>query len=137
MSTQEQLDRLSRLADFLDTLPPERFDFGTWASDADINQCGTTACALGWATTIPEFQALGLQLRPVEDPIIKCFVALESWVDDSNTFAASIAACGSVFGLTSKEAQYLFFPEYHLPFDASANQVAAHIRKFVASKAES
>ena len=48
-------DRLEVLARHLDGLPPENFNLGVW-------QCGTTACAVGHACTIPEFQADGLGL---------------------------------------------------------------------------
>ncbi|MGH7749129.1 MAG: hypothetical protein ACREQ5_30855, partial [Candidatus Dormibacteria bacterium] len=64
--------RLLRLADFLENdVPADRFDFAhwvgkDWAGAPDLS-CGTSACALGWATTIPEFQALGLKLSGPKD----------------------------------------------------------------------
>jgi hypothetical protein len=69
-------ERLLKLATFLDTVPAEKFDLKDWrrsggeveegnlSSDVTDEQllgdCGTTACAFGWACTMPEFQALGL-----------------------------------------------------------------------------
>lgn len=57
-------ERLLILADFLDTVPEDRFDMRRWA-DAGFSdgKCGTRACALGWACTILEFQQLGLYLE--------------------------------------------------------------------------
>lgn len=63
---REGLRRLLVLADFLETVPASRFHMDVWVGDdwkgaADLS-CGTAACAMGWATTIPEFQQLGLRL---------------------------------------------------------------------------
>lgn len=70
--------RLRILANYLAKLPPKaekHFDlnrffwmrsgivYGTVINRAIImKNCGTTACALGWAATIPSFQSLGLEL---------------------------------------------------------------------------
>jgi hypothetical protein len=75
-----QAKRILKLADFLKTVPPEKFDMtrfagsmesNTWGSyvtrrllaGKKIGDCGTTACAAGWATTMPVFRKLGLVLR--------------------------------------------------------------------------
>lgn len=43
---------LLQLADLLETVEPKRFDYSRWfRNDA---KCGTVACALGWACTLPE-----------------------------------------------------------------------------------
>lgn len=64
-------ERLAILRDFLRNLklaPDQKFNMGTWGRHS-IDElptelmCGTTACAAGWATTIPEFKAAGLKLR--------------------------------------------------------------------------
>lgn len=53
-------DRLLKLAAFLRTVPIKQFDMGWWV-EADKKghnhehaslKCGTTACALGWATAV-------------------------------------------------------------------------------------
>jgi hypothetical protein len=59
---------LTELADFLDRLPEERFDYTRWVGrdwrgSPDLS-CGTTACAIGWATTLPSWRAAGLALQP-------------------------------------------------------------------------
>ena len=132
------IHRLNRLADFLDTLPPERFDYSRfvgddWAGAQDLS-CGTTACALGWACTRPEFQKLGLRLV----------------MNDSGVFPMGMPQCGNytwqhaaepVFGITEDDATYLFLSDEHhqdIDYDAvspsgdaSARDVAEHIRNFV------
>ena len=84
MATRQiNVDRLVKLATFLAPIKEEKFDLDSWGnhegfldehdvnlfglnpdkaqkfcptSDQLNNACGTTACALGWAGTIPEFQ---------------------------------------------------------------------------------
>lgn len=80
--------RLLLLADFLDTVAPEKFDLSSWRflgdPDDDFDwynngkdyrmsvttdeqlmdhSCGTTGCAVGWACAMPVFQQEGLQWR--------------------------------------------------------------------------
>lgn len=52
------VDRLLKLADFLESVPPERFNLRRWADVGfSPDNCGTAACAIGWATTIfPELR---------------------------------------------------------------------------------
>ncbi len=62
-----QARRLLKLADFLESLPRNRFCLERWVGRGwegkpDLS-CGTTACALGWATTIPEFRKLGVRMK--------------------------------------------------------------------------
>jgi hypothetical protein len=58
--------RLLSLAKFLRKVPREQFDFGIWIESSDLKTplslgaCGTLGCALGWASAMPEFNALGL-----------------------------------------------------------------------------
>lgn len=67
MNTQ----RLQTLATFLRTVPADHFNLRSWrsaksgythVSDAVLEslECGTTGCAVGWACSMPEFQAQGL-----------------------------------------------------------------------------
>ena len=50
-------ENLNKLADFLETLPSEKFDLFSFRADSDgkpqpfesIQNCGTVGCALGWA----------------------------------------------------------------------------------------
>lgn len=61
--------RLLRLAKLLDTVPRERFSMSGWSNGPITKKrpCGTTACAAGWATTIPEFRMEGLRLYRLFD----------------------------------------------------------------------
>lgn len=43
-------DRLNKLADFLQKLPPRKFNIENWVDKTDAaGECGTVCCALGWA----------------------------------------------------------------------------------------
>lgn len=68
-------ERLTRLADFLRTVPDHKFNLGSWRRDEDGHEgyrtttsnaqlldldCGTAGCAVGWACAMPEFQTQGL-----------------------------------------------------------------------------
>ena len=130
-------ERLLLLAEFLENEVSEsRWNYrrivgGNWGGAPDLS-CGTTACALGWATTIPELRDAGLRLflftaTPVKDLAYPCL-----YLDGTKIFEA---AC-KVFGITMNEANFLFNPsdqdsETPSP-DASAAEVAQHIRAFVA-----
>lgn len=130
--------RLLKLATFLEKLPRRRFDYGSWAGtdwkgSSDLS-CGTTACALGWATTIPAFRRLGLKLvwaddGPDEYPYPRP-VCHQHYSEEAAT---------KVFNLNSEEARFLFLPlevnsvqNWKSPGNrASPKQVARHIRRFV------
>ena len=138
--------RLLKLADFLQKLPRKRFDYQSWVGDdwqgkADLS-CGTTACALGWATTIPSLRKAGLRLYKRDDGS-GTYVTLKD-----RTSRGSEAAGAEVFGITVGEAAYLFTPEYDTygldeefqklstspGYTADAKAVAKHIRNFVKVK---
>lgn len=74
--------RVLKLIEFMEKLPRsanKHFDMDTWCShdgeghehlkpgdvvaQSDVMACGTTACAAGWAATMPYFRRLGLELR--------------------------------------------------------------------------
>ena len=157
MITDIHKARLLKLADFLAQLPPDRFNFATWVGDTEWQQgllaqgCGTTACALGWATAIPEFAELGLVIVKgwQEDKHgVPAHVRLKG--DDQGDFwQATLAATRHVFGMDELETNLLFTPteceseeeddqspsegfeDGRLPRDASAWAVAEHIRQFV------
>lgn len=124
-------DRLLKLAAYLDTLPPEKFDLSTW-------HCGTTGCAVGHACTMPEFRAEGLRLSEPVDAF-----------DDSLSYYPTYdgldhwhAVC-AFFELTKPESTYLFDMYEYSRFegdectfdggDAPPDMVAARIREVCAS----
>jgi len=141
--------RLLKLADLLTNLPPKRFDYYAWVGlgwkGARDLSCGTTACALGWATTIREWNLELLQTKH-HDCVVTRGRRLGKYDEDLET---SIAAGAEAFGLTTDESLYLFTPADEGPYSGlpespgfdldaveagyrpSAKQVAAHIRRFV------
>lgn len=108
--------RLLKLADFLFDLPKQRFDFYKWVGPEwkgkpDLS-CGTTACALGWATTIPSLRKAGLRLKETNSPGLipgtnGGVVCLKGYTvsSDSAEYAAHV-----VFGLSTEEFEFLFIP---------------------------
>lgn len=72
--------RILKLCDYLEKLPPSaarHFDMVEWfghkkkhkhlrdgetVEQRHLSSCGTTACALGWASTMPYFRKLGLSM---------------------------------------------------------------------------
>ena len=138
--------RLLKLAAFLDSLDEERFDYrywigNDWKGKPDLS-CGTTACAVGWATTIPSFRRAGLRMGDDEPLLLRAGrLTLSSWP----------AVC-EFFGVREHVAQYLFLPSSalwttnddvalvngeHLRAPAAAarpSDVAEHIRDFVARR---
>lgn len=158
--------RLLDLAAFLDNVPEERFGYNSWVSGnwngkplEPSHTCLTTACALGWATAMPQFAALGMELRPMGDWNDNGYVCMKS--DEHPNSTTSKKAGMEVFGLTDVEFEYLFLPETNYidsfarydeayePDDsepipdlnadgpgeeATAKEVAAHIRQFVRAK---
>lgn len=109
-------ERLLKLASFLDTLPPERFDIQhwvryDWGGKPDLS-CGTSACALGWATTIPEFREAGLRLRQTTWGFVGVWCpGVEE--TDSHHHSMSQEAAQVFFGLAKKEADRIFMPDYY------------------------
>lgn len=68
---------LLELADFLENLDPKRFDIRTWrrpnkntvgfvSDDQLLTDCNTVACAIGWATTLPEWKEAGFYMDTLE-----------------------------------------------------------------------
>jgi hypothetical protein len=72
--------RLTKLADYMAKLPPQarkHFRMSSWFDHSgadkhpigrfitakDLSYCGTTACALGWAATVPSFRKAGLKVE--------------------------------------------------------------------------
>ena len=130
-------EKLLKLASFLDELPEHRFFYGswvgsTWGGKEDLS-CGTTACALGWAATIPEFREEGLRLKRTHGGL--AYISLprgNGYGDYEDTEAGSV-----FFEIDRAEAYHLFQPNDALGnhvspgSTASAQDVAAHIRWFV------
>jgi hypothetical protein len=154
-------ERLLKLADFLDTIPEKSFYFGSWVENWKGEQamspsCGTTACAFGWATAIPEFQALGLRFCEAKHGGVGLTTKIGEVIGEVNAgpWPMTVQAAEDIFGLSERDMRWLFTPcEYtrsedseedhwsHLgpdygrddkPYeDAPPSVVAEHIRTFV------
>lgn len=115
--------RLLKLAAHLDRVPPEKFDMGIFgeagraARHRNEVRCATKACALGWATSIPEFAKAGLELRAYASSTD----ADVYYRGESNLIAAEM-----FFDLEEREAEQLFIRGSNDPIDK-----AADIRRFV------
>lgn len=98
-------ERLLRLAEFLETVPKERFDLSSWVGEdwggkQDLS-CGTTACAMGWAATMPEFRELGLKIASQGRRV---YVG-----EPEDGYSSSAYAIISIFGPEAEE-EVLFYP---------------------------
>ena len=98
------IERLTILAEFLQTVPVGRFDLASWRLDADggrlvsneeltRSECGAVACAIGWACVMPEFTSQGLEWGEVS-PV---FGEARNWT-----------AVMAFFEITTRQAHYLF-----------------------------
>lgn len=115
--------RLLKLCALLESLPPvaeKHFDMTDWfrhkgkrhrhgLSDGDLidrkhlTTCGTSACALGWASTMPYFRDLGLRMSYSKN------AGVSFYFDGTSAVEGGIfGAAASAFDLTSDQA-VLFF----------------------------
>lgn len=103
------LHRLVVLETKLRSIPESRFDISTWVGTKELPwggaedlSCGTVACALGWAATIPEFRELGLRLerREILGTQHAGLVAFEQ--------EHGFGAAGKFFDLSLKASLYIF-----------------------------
>jgi hypothetical protein len=135
---KHHIDRLEKLHAFLGTVKPKKFNFGSWAASKsgtpDVNVCGTTACALGWAGTMPEFRKRGLRLEwDTCDGVIEAEVRLPDTDDPTEYFSGETA--GAVFfGLSMREAYYLFIPNSDEAEDMPLSKYRRRLRGFIDRK---
>ncbi len=146
--------RLLKLADLVELRETEkRFSFQAWVGGEVDGKatptyqgkpritCGTSACALGWATTMPELRRIGIRMLKTDNwrwtPGV---LGSTSSPERSFSEASELA-----FGLTEREADYMFtWPDAdgepvpngltRLTRNATAVQVVANIRTFVHNK---
>lgn len=128
--------RLMALVKLLRKLPRRRFNYGRWVGPfwkgkADLS-CGTSACALGWATTMRALRQDGLCLTPDKLRGFGGVVRLRR--------SAGYHAGAKAFGISSREARWLFIPgdclngQFGPWTGATPKQVATHIENFVKAK---
>ena len=109
--------RLLRLAAFLETVPNRRFYMYSWFDDIKAGgvvcdlppptktRCGTSACALGWATSIPAFRRAGLTVRMYKGDMIRPLFGRLEGEDAAKAF----------FGITTSEVEELFLGDQVTP----------------------
>lgn len=121
--------RLNALADYLDRYASEieqHFDMDAWfhhdgineygdehgveegnsIKKKDINVCGTSACALGWACQVPALANIGIELVYTgEDYGAVCPIG-KGYDDDRDIFKVAAKA----FDISCPQARYLFLP---------------------------
>lgn len=155
ITIEEQARRLEVLALFLETeVVDERFDYAGWVGTdwegrEDLS-CGTVACALGWATVIPEFQAMGLSLnRTFAIPTIR------GRQDACGSTVGAEGASQHIFGLSEYQHLCLFqghplwpaeltslYPNHNKVIQgtklhsAKKDEVIARIRQFIQLRKE-
>lgn len=144
LSLEESNRRLLVLAEFLDKLPPERFEYSHWIADdgsATKTSCGTSGCALGWAASMPEFQALGLEIVP-SGPLSGIKYKGSSWWENYAIVRIFGTGLDDLFfpHLCEKSCEDQLdeetgrCPKYSADHNASPQYVAEKIRKFVAAR---
>lgn len=106
-------DRLRTLAEHLQTVKAESFRLDDWT-------CGTVACAVGHACSIPEFQAEGLSLYAYT-----LRKSVPSYQDERGW-----AAVSGFFDLSYSDATYLF-SDQHYPDRVTPMDVADRIIDFI------
>lgn len=137
------MKRLQKVVDLLRKLPPERFDFSTWVGtrekpfggNPDLS-CGTVACALGWAATIPSLRdkrRAGLRLEvSLPGAFLGSLLYGKGRVVTGSYI--SIQAAEVAFALTHDEALYVF-TWYHensaLRPESSLYAVADNMQAFI------
>ena len=137
------VERLTKLADFMDALPAAaagHFTMRSWMrhdglhdfapeviTEAALMDCGTTACAAGWACSVPEFRAagFGMERRVVEGRTYWIPKFGEDKDDD---------AVMSFFDLDGWDTNDYLFHSYDI---ASPHEWAEHCRQFIRDSAPS
>lgn len=116
-------DRLLKLADYLDTVKPRKFDMGMWGVRGSVAgiPCGFKGCALGWAGHSRLFRGMSFK-----DGIVSYTPP------NANTIRGGYPAAAAVFEIPYSDAQYLFGSAHagELP-----GQVAKQIRSYVEAHA--
>jgi len=118
--------RLRLLVRKLRTVPRRQFDYCQWAGEdwkgkKDLS-CGTAACALGWATTLPSLRRVGLKLVMVPG----CYPEVH-FKREPDSFEAGAKA----FDIAISDSYELFSPNEEGEEKATPKQVARKIERFI------
>lgn len=125
------LEKLEQLADFLMTVPPEKFDFSSYLSGMEQltltgqetatrlrEECGTAGCAIGWAVALWS----------------------DEWYSDcgfphtKEPHGSTLEDAAVFFGISEVESDELFIPYTNSDDYLSPKQVAHRILEFIKEK---
>jgi hypothetical protein len=103
-------DRLLKLADFLETVPPQAFDIKDWLTrkpsgpEGNVpGECGFAGCAVGWAAHQKMFDGFGF--RPLRDGTESGEV---QYTDEAGVTSISWEAVRNLFEVDRALADCLF-----------------------------
>lgn len=150
-------ERLLKLAEFLETNPQieGHFDLAVWrkainldpaknlVTDEQLHSCGTSACAVGWACSMPEFQAKGLGFGTRHGEY-GSYDNEPTFTPEGSEQLSGWEAVETFFGLdgysnkqsrTGDQSAMLFMSGFYPP-SVGPTEVAERIRLFVANPEE-
>lgn len=123
-------ERLLKLADFLDTLPAKRFDISLYAEDGfSKDNCGTAACACGWATVVFPRSRLKLKKNKLYD--YSFHTNIISYKDKHDKELEGTLAAAAFFDIPHKIANNLFLASGYHNLNVSPEEVAMKIRSTI------
>ncbi len=119
--------RLLKLADILDTIERKKFDISYFTNGNNINECGSTACALGHAGYDKSFRRAGFKTNALSDRVT---------YKVGNETLENFHAAACFFDIDYFDATILFGDNTHENYGMYAEEVtpkivAKKIRKFV------
>jgi hypothetical protein len=135
ITRKESRKRLMMIERKTRRVPPERFDFNRWVGNDwggkwDLS-CQTSACSLGFATTIPYLHKLGLRL-------VKSIYGayMPSTLCRPATSLEHESSVCQLLGITNREYNWLFVPSDvsgadSLPTTATNIEVADRLAHFI------
>lgn len=124
-------ERLKKLADFLATFPPVRFNIVKWTTGVPSNlldpnnpeDCGTTACAVGCCPIVfPDDWMYSYNDMP----------RLRSAASPPDCYNLISDQAGIYFGLNHREVDIFFMPDTYLKAKRGPKDVANRIYAFLA-----
>jgi len=108
-------DRLRTLHKFMNNLTPKQVSMNHLFNNDE--GCGTVVCAMGWATSIPEFQALGLKVGMHPDGY-RALTFPGAVVEDYDLYSSAAAG---LFGLDTAGVENIFGCVGNSMYDAEPN----------------
>ena len=146
MLDKVELGKLTKLANFLDTVPEENFDLSWWGHETPakmflglfkIEECGFAGCAMGWAAHAKLFDGFTMDTCSVHYEGAQAFKAVSllfGFTQNNNKFtmAEYLFADGSYgYGKVLRRYPDIGWEEEIEPIPATPAMVAARIRKLV------